>query len=68
MAILDALKAVQLPAVEVHISDVDSREDFRQISYPGMYCFKTIKGEGLQGYCTAIDALLQYIWEQRPSV
>lgn len=68
VAILDALKAVQLPAVEVHISDVDSREDFRQISYPGMYCFKTIKGEGLQGYCTAIDALLQYIWEQRPSV
>lgn len=68
VAILDALKAVQLPAVEVHISDVDSREDFRQISYPGMYCFKTIKGEGLQGYCTAIDALLQHIWEQRPSV
>ena len=68
VAILDALKAVALPAVEVHISDVDSRENFRQISYPGMYCFKTIKGEGLQGYCTAIDALLQHIWEQRPSV
>ena len=68
VAILDALKAVQLPAVEVHISDVDSREDFRPMSSPGMYCFKTIKGEGLQGYCTAIDALLQHIWEQRPSV
>ncbi len=64
VAILDALKAVGLPAVEVHISDVDKREEFRQISYPGMYCFKTVKGEGVQGYCTAIDALLDKLAEQ----
>ncbi len=57
VAILDALKAVQLPAVEVHISDVSSREDFRQISYPGMYCEKTIKGQGIQGYRMAITYL-----------
>lgn len=68
VAILDALRAVGLPAVEVHISDVDKREDFRQISYPGMYCFKTIKGEGIQGYCTAIDVLLQHIWENNPAI
>ena len=54
VAILDALKAVDIPAVEVHISDVDSRESFRQISYPGMACEKTIKGQGLEGYRQAI--------------
>ena len=54
VAILDALKAVSIPAVEVHISDVDSREPFRQISYPGMYCEKTIKGQGLDGYRQAL--------------
>ena len=54
VAILDALKAVAIPAVEVHISDVDSREAFRQISYAGMYCEKTIKGMGLDGYRQAI--------------
>ena len=54
VAILDALKAVSIPAVEVHISDVDARESFRQISYPGMYCEKTIKGHGLEGYREAI--------------
>ena len=54
VAILDALKAVCIPAVEVHISDVDSREPFRQISYPGMYCEKTIKGQGIDGYRQAI--------------
>jgi 3-dehydroquinate dehydratase-2 len=54
VAILDALKAVGLPAVEVHISDVDRREDFRQISYPGLYCEKTIKGQGVDGYRQAI--------------
>ena len=54
VAILDALKAVSLPAVEVHISDVDSREPFRQISYAGMACEKTIKGLGLEGYRQAI--------------
>lgn len=54
VAILDALKSVSIPAVEVHISDVDARESFRQISYPGMYCEKTIKGHGLEGYREAI--------------
>ena len=54
VAILDALKSVSIPTVEVHISDVDSRESFRQISYPGMYCEKTIKGQGLDGYRQAI--------------
>ena len=54
VAILDALKAVSIPAVEVHISDVDSREAFRQISYAGMYCEKTIKGHGLDGYRQAV--------------
>ena len=60
VAILDALKAVSLPAVEVHISDVDSREDFRQISYAGMACQKTIKGLGFEGYRQAILFLKNY--------
>lgn len=54
VAILDALKAVSIPAVEVHISKVDEREPFRQISYPGMYCEKTIKGQGIDGYRLAM--------------
>lgn len=57
VAILDALKAVGIPAVEVHISNVDSREDFRKVSYPGLYCEKTIKGHGLQGYAEALEYL-----------
>lgn len=60
VAILDALKAVSIPAVEVHISDVDSREPFRQISYAGMACVKTIKGQGFDGYRQA----MQYLVEQ----
>lgn len=58
VAILDALKAVAIPAVEVHISDVDSREAFRRISYAGMACEKTIKGQGLDGYRQAIEYLV----------
>ena len=54
IAILDALKAVSIPAVEVHISDLTVREDFRQISYAGMACELTIKGQGLDGYRQAI--------------
>jgi len=54
IAILDALKAVNLPAVEVHISDVSRREAFRQVSYPGLACIKTIMGQGLDGYRQAI--------------
>ena len=59
VAILDALKAVSIPAVEVHISDVDAREPFRQISYAGMACVKTIKGHGFQGYREAIQYLVE---------
>lgn len=61
VAILDALKSVGIPAVEVHISDVDSREDFRQISYAGMACVKTIKGQGLDGYRQAIRFLIEIL-------
>ena len=60
VAILDALQAVSLPAVEVHISDVDSREPFRQISYAGLACVKTIKGQGLDGYRQAIQYLKEH--------
>ena len=62
IAILDALKAVGIPAVEVHISDVSKREDFRQISYARLACCKTIMGHGIEGYREAIlylKALLQ---------
>ena len=54
IAILDALKAVGIPAVEVHISDVTAREDFRQVSYAGMACCKTIMGHGIEGYREAV--------------
>ena len=59
IAILDALKSVRIPAVEVHISDVDAREDFRQISYTGLACEKTIKGHGIDGYREAITYLVE---------
>lgn len=59
VAILDALKSVGIPAVEVHISDVDAREPFRQISYAGLACEKTIKGQGLDGYRQAIYYLVK---------
>ena len=64
VAILDALKAVSIPSVEVHISDVDSREAFRQISYAGLACIKTIKGQGLDGYRQAILFLKEYLRNQ----
>ena len=59
VAILDALKSVALPAVEVHISDPLEREEFRHISYAGLACVKTIKGQGLDGYRQAIEYLAQ---------
>ncbi|MBQ6093524.1 MAG: type II 3-dehydroquinate dehydratase [Clostridia bacterium] len=59
IALLDALQAVGLPTVEVHISDVAKREPFRQISYVGLYAEKRIIGRGLQGYLLAIDHFLQ---------
>ena len=57
IALLDALKAVQIPTVEVHISKVEEREDFRQISYVRLACYKTITGKGIQGYVEAIHSL-----------
>ena len=54
IAILDALKAVAIPAVEVHISDVSTREDFRQVSFTRLACCKTIMGHGLEGYREAV--------------
>lgn len=57
VALLDALKAVSIPAVEVHISDVSKREDFRQISYVRYYCEKTIAGHGFDGYIEAMAYL-----------
>lgn len=61
IALLDAVKAVGIPTVEVHISDVSKREDFRQISYIRQACVKTISGKGLQGYIEAIDFLREYV-------
>ena len=57
IAIADALKAVMIPTVEVHISDISVREEYRQISYIREYCLKTISGHGLNGYIEAIDLL-----------
>lgn len=61
IAILDALKAVGIPTVEVHLSAVENREDFRQISYVGKYACKTITGQGVNGYLMAIDHLMDML-------
>ena len=61
VAILDALKAVGLPAAEVHLTDMQAREEFRRISYPGMACLKTFAGYGFDGYRLAIDYLMDYL-------
>ena len=61
VAILDALKAVAIPAVEVHISAVETREDFRQVSYARLACFATITGKGLQGYAHALELLKEHL-------
>lgn len=68
IAILDALKAVALPAVEVHISDIASRESFRQTSYASMVCVKTFAGLGFDGYVQAIRFLKEYVTEQYTSI
>lgn len=65
VALLDALKAVSIPTAEVHISDVPSREDFRQISYIRPACIKTITGRGIAGYLEAIEFLAEFITEGR---
>ena len=59
VAILDALKAVALPAVEVHLTDVDAREPFRRVSYVRAACKKTIQGRGFDGYLEAMDFLAE---------
>ena len=63
VALLDALKAVQLPTVEVHITDVDEREEFRRVSYVRLACFETISGMGIEGYRKAILDLAAYVRE-----
>ena len=64
IALLDALKAVGKPAVEVHISDISKRESFRQFTYTGLYCVKTITGQGLDGYRQAILYLKEKYGDQ----
>ena len=59
IALLDALKSVNIKTIEVHISDLSKREDFRQISYVGLAAIKTIKGHGFNGYLEAIDELIK---------
>ena len=61
VALLDAVKSVRLPTVEVHISKVEEREDFRQISYVRAACVKTITGHGINGYLEAVD----FLWESK---
>ncbi len=61
VALLDAVKSTSLPTVEVHISKVEEREDFRQISYIRKACIKTITGEGFDGYIHALEVLSQYL-------
>lgn len=61
VAILDAVKSVGIPTVEVHISDVSAREDFRQVSYIRSACIKTISGHGIKGYTEAVDVLTEYL-------
>ncbi len=58
VAILDALKAVALPAVEVHLTDIQERESFRHVSYAGMACEKTFAGLGFEGYRRAVEYLV----------
>ena len=65
VALLDAFKSVMIPTVEVHISDVASREDFRQISYIRLACITTISGKGTDGYLLAIDQLIKHIQEDK---
>lgn len=61
IALLDAVKSVQIPTVEVHISKVEEREDFRQVSYIRAACQKTITGQGVAGYLQAMDFLCEFL-------
>lgn len=60
VAILDALKAVNIPAVEVHLSDVSAREEFRHVSYAGMACETVFAGYGFEGYRLAVEYLVEH--------
>lgn len=64
IALLDAVKSVSIPTVEVHISKVEEREDFRQISYIRNACIATITGHGIDGYCEAIDLLSEHLHKE----
>lgn len=66
VAILDALKAVAIPTVEVHISDITVREEFRQHSFVSPACIQTIAGHGFAGYTEAVDLLIQHRKEHQP--
>ena len=63
IGILDAISAVKIPTVEVHITDIDTRENFRKISYIRTACITTIKGEGIKGYIRALDYMRRYLIE-----
>ena len=65
IALLDALKATRIPTVELHISDVDAREDFRKTSYIRPACIATVSGHGTDGYLEAIDILMTHKEEQK---
>lgn len=65
VALLDALKAVNIPTVEVHLTDVDNREDFRKTSYVSLYAFKKISGQGFDVYKTAIDELIKKLKSEK---
>ena len=65
IALLDAVKSTRLPTVEVHISNLDEREAFRQISYIRAACIKTVSGRGTDGYLEAVDALREYVGGQK---
>ena len=64
VALLDAVKSTSLPCVEVHISKVEEREDFRQVSYIRAACFATITGHGVKGYLEAVDLLIEKLGEK----
>ncbi len=65
VAILDALKAVAIPTVEVHISDINSRDEFRKFSYISLAAFKTVMGLGFEGYRVAISELVNFLLTNR---
>lgn len=64
IAILDALKAVSLPCAEVHLTDINSREDFRKVSFPGLYCQGHFIGQGFEGYRNALAFLKRYLTKE----